>query len=106
MAKRVPNAPADKPPRKRTLHKPPTQELPSDNWQAIFGQEVRTARLKRDMTQAEVADLAGMNLAYLGKIENGEKNVTLDTMKKLTAVLDLDLSLLFRLVSSGGEPSS
>ena len=96
MAKRVPDAPADKQPKKRALHQPPTPELPPDDWQAIFGHCVRTARLKRGLTQAEVAELAGMNLTYLGKIENGEKNVTLDTVKKLATVLDLDLSGLFR----------
>ena len=96
MAKRVPDAPADKPPKRRALHQPPSPELPPDDWQAIFGQCVRTARLKRGLTQAEAADLAGMNLTYLGKIENGEKNVTLDTMKKLATVLELDLSLVFR----------
>ena len=106
MAKRVPDAPADKPPKKRAPRQQPTTELPPDDLQAIFGQNVRTARLKLAMTQVEVADATGMSLTYVSKIENGEKNVTLDTMRKLAAVLDLDLGRLFRQALPQEETSS
>lgn len=106
MAKRVPDVPMDEPPKKRGPRKQPTTELPPDDLQAIFGQNVRTARLKLGMTQQQVADATGMALSYVGKVENGEKNVTLDTMKKLAAVLDLDLGQLFRQAPVQEEPSS
>ena len=96
MAKRVRNAPSDKPPQKPAPRQPPTAELPPDDLQGIFGQNVRIARLKRGLTQVEVANATGMSLTYVSKIENGEKNVTLDTMKKLAVVLDFDLGRLFR----------
>ena len=96
MAKSVPPSSTDSPPKKPAPRQLPTAELPPDDLQAIFGQNVRIARLKRGLTQVEVADATGMSLTYVSKIENGEKNVTLDTMKKLAVVLDLDLGRLFR----------
>ena len=106
MAKRVPDAPTDKPPKKRAPRQQPTTELAPDDLQAIFGQNVRTARLKLGMTQQQVAEATGMAFSYVGKVENGEKNVTLDTMRKLAAVLDLDLGQLFRQAPSQKVPSS
>ena len=106
MAKRAPPGSADNLPKKPAPRQLPTAELPPDDLQAIFGQNVRIARLKLGMTQQQVADATGMAFSYVGKVENGGKNVTLDTVKKLAAVLDLDLGQLFRQAPSQEEPSS
>lgn len=96
MTKSVPPGSAEHTPKKRAPRQLPTAELPPDDLQAIFGQNVRIARLKLGLTQQQVAEATGMAFSYVGKIESGEKNVTLETMKKLAAVLDLDLGRLFR----------
>ena len=96
MAKRVSPSSADKPPKKPAPRQLPIAELPPDDLQAIFGQNVKIARLKHAMTQEEVAEATGINLTYIGKIEQGAKNVTLDTMRKLAVVLGLDLGATFR----------
>ena len=105
MAKRVPPGSGDTPRKKPAPRRLPTAELPPDDLQAIFGQNVKIARLKCAMTQEELAEATGINLTYIGKIEQGAKNVTLDTMRKLAVVLGLDLGVPFRPAPSPRQPS-
>src|SRR3954451_4350139 len=104
MAKSVPPRVGSTPPKKRAPRQMPDVEPGPDDLQAIFGQNLRIARLKRGMTLMEVAQAADMNLAYVSKIENGEKNVTLSTMKKLATVVEHDVSGMIRLAQGEGEP--
>jgi len=67
-----------------------------DDLQAIFGQNLRMARLRSNKTLMEVAEAAGLSFQYVSKIETGQKNLTLDTMKKLAKVVDHDVSDLLR----------
>jgi DNA-binding XRE family transcriptional regulator len=68
---------------------------------AIFGDNLRAARLKSDLTQAEIADRLGITQQYLSLIETGRKNVTLRTMIALADVLGADLSAMLRRPRSG-----
>ncbi|MEM7532185.1 MAG: helix-turn-helix transcriptional regulator [Chloroflexota bacterium] len=61
-----------------------------------FGNSVRTIRRANDMTQAQLAVLAGMNKTYLVRIEGGDKNVTLKTAQKLASALDMELTTLLK----------
>lgn len=105
MAKRVPPGSGDKPPKKPAPRQPPNTEPAFDDLQAIFGQNLKIARLKREMTLVELAEAAGMQFSYVSRIENGEKNVTLDTMKRLAAVVGLDVSAMLRLSGTELEPT-
>lgn len=105
MAKSVPPGSADHPPKKRAPRQLPTAELPPDDLQAIFGQNLKIARLKRGMTLAELSEAADMNQSYLSKVENGERNITLATMKKLAAVVECDVIHMLQLASDDEEPS-
>ncbi len=91
MAKSVPPGSADTSPKKRAPRQLPTSDLPPDNLQAIFGRNLRVARLRKGMTLAELAEAVGTSVPYLSQVENGEKNVTLDTMRKLAAAIGQDV---------------
>lgn len=45
------------------------------------------------MTQREFGNIVDLHRTYIGAIERGEKNVTLETLIKLLDHLDLDLFL-------------
>lgn len=105
MPRSVPPGSTDTSPKKRAPRQLPTVDLAPDDLQAIFGQNVRIARLKRAMTQEKVAEAAGMTAQYLGRIEAGDKNVTLETMKRLACVLDFDLNGMFSQVVPAGSVS-
>ena len=51
------------------------------------GQAVRTRRESLDISQEALADAAQMDRAHMGKIERGERNVTLLNLLKIAAAL-------------------
>ena len=105
MAKRVPDAPADNPPKKRAPRQPPDAEPAPDDLQAIFGQNLKTARLKRGMTLVELASAVGMQFSSVSQIENGAMNVTLKTMKRLATVMNLDVRAMLQPGCPEPEPT-
>jgi transcriptional regulator with XRE-family HTH domain len=63
--------------------------------QRTLGQNVRRIRLDRGLSQEELADELGVHRTYLGGVERGERNLTLQSVERLAAGLGLDpLTLL------------
>ncbi|NLG69890.1 MAG: helix-turn-helix transcriptional regulator, partial [Firmicutes bacterium] len=54
---------------------------------AVFGQRVREMRTRQGLTQQQLAQRAGMHPAYVGGIERGERNITLDGVDRLARAL-------------------
>jgi len=61
-----------------------------------FGNAVRELRLKKGITQQEVADKCGLDLSYVGGIERGSRNPTLGVIHALAQVLDVKPSDLLK----------
>ena len=61
-----------------------------------FGQTVRMYRLKRGMTQEELAERCGLDLSYVGGIERGQRNPTLGVIHALAAVLGVEMADLLK----------
>lgn len=55
---------------------------------------LRSERAIRNISQEQLAGLAGMHRTYLGSIERGERNVGIDNLELLAEVLGLDISEL------------
>lgn len=60
-----------------------------------FGNRVRAERLKRDLSQEELADRAGVHRTYIGMIERAEKNITLTNIEKIAKALNVQVWELF-----------
>lgn len=60
-----------------------------------FGARVRLMRLKRGLSQEDLADQAGLHRTYIGMIERAEKNVTLRNIDKLCRALGVTISEIF-----------
>lgn len=58
-----------------------------------ISKELKAAREKKKLTQAEVADKASITVTYYAIIERGEGNPSWDIIKKLFRVLDLKLQI-------------
>ena len=57
-----------------------------------FAQNLRAARLARGLSQEELADLAGLHRTYVGSVERGERNISIDSMERLAAATGLDVA--------------
>jgi transcriptional regulator with XRE-family HTH domain len=60
-----------------------------------FGKKVREERLKRELSQEEFAERAGVHRTYIGMIERAEKNITLTNIEKIALALGIDIYQLF-----------
>jgi len=57
-----------------------------------FGKAVKELRLRKGMTQQQLADACGLDISYVGQIERGQRNPTLGVMQGLASVLRVRLS--------------
>ena len=63
--------------------------------QKEFGEQVRDLRKRRGWTQEELAQAAGRHWTYIGGIERGERNITLQVVSDLAHALGVDIKELF-----------
>jgi transcriptional regulator with XRE-family HTH domain len=59
------------------------------------GKTIRRLRLEKRWTQEELAGRCGLHPTYVGGIERGERNVSLDNLIKLARALGEHPSILF-----------
>lgn len=70
----------------------------------IIGQRIRNYRTQKGLSQEKLAELAGCHPTYIGQLERGEKNATLESVEKIASAMDISLSELFdKLGKSGGD---
>jgi transcriptional regulator with XRE-family HTH domain len=67
---------------------------------ALLGREIRRLREKKELSQEEFAGRAGIDRAYYGGIERGERNVAALNLIKIADALDLEVGTLFPPLSS------
>lgn len=56
---------------------------------------IRINRIQSGLNQEQLAELAGCHPTYIGQIERGEKNATIESILKITKALKISLSQLF-----------
>jgi transcriptional regulator with XRE-family HTH domain len=61
-----------------------------------FGKSVRRLRLRRKVSQEELADLAGLHATYIGRIERGRQNISLTNIGKIARALKVKPRELFK----------
>ena len=54
-----------------------------------FGANVRRVRRERGMTLEAFADAVGLAYSYVGEIERGKRNPTLDVVERLANALNI-----------------
>lgn len=60
------------------------------------GERIRSFRKARGLTQADLGELVELPQPYVGGIERGERNISLDTLQKLILALHISPSELFK----------
>ena len=60
-----------------------------------FGKRLKTLRLERDLTQLELAEILDMSPNFIGMIERGERNTTVENIFKIARALNIKPINLF-----------
>jgi len=61
----------------------------------ILANNLRQQRLAKGLSQEELANLCELHRTYIGGVERAERNITLSTLEKISAALDVSpLTLL------------
>lgn len=72
----------------------------------IVGQRLRSYRQQKGLTQEELAEKADLHPTYIGQAERGEKNLTLVSLEKILAALELSFAEFFEhLEPAGNQPN-
>ena len=59
------------------------------------GQRIRNYRTRAGFSQEKLAEMSGCHPTYIGQLERGEKNATIESIEKICIALDLPLEDLF-----------
>jgi transcriptional regulator with XRE-family HTH domain len=60
----------------------------------LLGRRIKDLRKQRSLTQEKLAELAGVDVKYLGGIERGTENPSLGTLDKLAGALSVKIHQL------------
>lgn len=60
-----------------------------------FGHRVQEIRKARNLSQEQLAALAGVHRTYIGMIERAEKNITLCNIERIAQALKVEIKDLF-----------
>jgi transcriptional regulator with XRE-family HTH domain len=65
-----------------------------------LGDAIRCARGEQGLSQEALADASGIDRSHMGKIERGERNVTVINVKRVASALGISVSELFQRAGS------
>lgn len=71
-----------------------TTEDTATNIRHRFGRAVKVERVRRDWTQQELADRAGLARNYISKIERGDASPSISTVQLLANAFSMPMSTL------------
>lgn len=57
---------------------------------------MRKYRIKQNLSQEELAEKAGVHRTYIGSVERGERNITINVMEKICVALGIPITDLFK----------
>jgi XRE family transcriptional regulator, regulator of sulfur utilization len=66
------------------------------NIKHALGRRVRELRKARRWSQEKMAEASKMHWTYIGQVERGERNLTLQSIQAIAKALNMKISELFR----------
>jgi transcriptional regulator with XRE-family HTH domain len=72
----------------------------SKSLRAVLAKNIRALRKERGLSQESLADEAELHRTYIGSVERGERNISIDSIEKIAKALRVSGA---RLLSDGGK---
>lgn len=69
------------------------------DYQKILGENVRSLRIEQQITQEKLAEICDLHRTYIGAIERGDRNVSLNNIVKIAHALNVTPSDLLQFES-------
>jgi len=67
-----------------------------DNLVKLVGSNIKEIRKLKKLTQEELAEKSGLQPSYLAGVERGDRNITIQTLEKITEGLEEAPSSIFK----------
>lgn len=68
---------------------------------SIIGDRIKKNRNRLGLTQEQLSEKCGLHHTYIGQLERGEKNATLESIEKVVQGLDISFETLFEKLTPG-----
>lgn len=65
------------------------------NYRVILGKNIHKYRKSIGISQEQLAENCCLHRTYIGAVERGERNITIDNIEKIAIALELDIKQLF-----------
>ena len=59
-----------------------------------IGSKIRELRLAKGYSQERIADAAGMGRTYMGRVERGEQNISIQNLIQIAFALNVEVDML------------
>ena len=59
-----------------------------------FAHRIKTLRQDKNLSQEALASLCGLHRTYIGSVERGERNISVDNMEKIAVALGYSLQIV------------
>ncbi|CAH1208197.1 hypothetical protein PAECIP111891_03174 [Paenibacillus allorhizoplanae] len=68
-----------------------------------IGKQIKALRTAKKLTQTQLGEMAELPYTYIGGIERGERNLSIDTLEKIILALDVSPIEVFRFIEINGQ---
>jgi transcriptional regulator with XRE-family HTH domain len=66
----------------------------------LLGKRIKVLRVEKELKQSELAQLTDKDPSYIGRIERGEINITIETFARIANALDIKPSDVLKQIDS------
>ena len=63
---------------------------------SILAENIRRKRLERGLSQEDLAEIAEIHRTYIGSVERGERNISIDNISRIASALEVEITELLK----------